>query len=268
MPASTELKTDFPLRSAPRILEDFKLPEGAHDPAGDWALTYRILTLNSRGAEQGRLRVERNAQGSGARLRLHVERPLGVGRRVTQAEIVCRNDALATPVRWSFTSESITRDGKPIAHTRLSKSGVTNGDGVNITDNDRRGRVAVAGPWAINWALFEAVPRLPRQPFKPIRFTMLDHFDQVKRNQVLSYRGSATLLLGQRRTRKQEWVQLEKGRIRKTRLAMEGGKQVRLHAYDHLGDGIVPWVYWVDEQGRLLFAISGLEGYALDAKAT
>ncbi len=268
MPASTELKTDFPLRTAPRILEGFKLPERAHDPAGDWALTYRILTLNTRGATTGRLRIDRRAQRGGALMKLHIERPIGVGRRVTSAEILCRGDALATPVRWSFTSESIARGGQPIAHTRLNKAGVTEGAGVNVVDNGRRSRIAVAGPWAINWALFEAVPRLPREPFDPIRFTLLDHFDQIKRNQVLSYRGSTTVRLGARRVRKQHWVPLEKGRIRKTRWALEGGGQVRVHAYDHLGDGIVPWVYWVDEQGRLLFAISGLEGYALDANAT
>ena len=43
------------------------------------------------------------------------------------------------------------------------------------------------------------------------------------------------------------------------------GQPVRLHAYDHLGEGIVPWIYWVDDRGRLLLAVSGLEAYLLDS---
>jgi len=74
-------------------------------------------------------------------------------------------------------------------------------------------------------------------------------------------------MLGQREVRKQRWVQLEKGRIRKTYMAKEGGRDVRLHAYSQVGRGIVPWVYWVDEQGRLLFIVAGLEGYVLNAQA-
>jgi len=68
---------------------------------------------------------------------------------------------------------------------------------------------------------------------------MLDHFDQVKPGQSISYRTTIDVMLG--------------------------GRAVRLHGFDHLGEGIVPWVYWVDDQGRLLFAVSGLAGYLLNA---
>ena len=113
---------------------------------------------------------------------------------------------------------------------------------IDLTDGRTQRQIPAPGAYAVNWALFEAVGRLPREEFEPLRFTMLDHFDQLKPGQVLSYRETADVSLG--------------------------GRSVRLHAYDHLGEGIVPWIYWVDDEGRLLFAVSGLEAYLLDSFKT
>ena len=113
--------------------------------------------------------------------------------------------------------------------------------------------------------LLDAVQRLPRAAFEPKRFTLLDDFDVVKANQTLAYRKTVEVLLGGRRVQKQHWEKLEKGRIRKTSWGREGDRPVRLHAYEHLGDAIVPEVYYVDDQGRLLFMVAGIEAYVWEA---
>ena len=166
------------------------------------------------------------------------------GGEYSRLRLFSTNDTLATPERWTFSSQIARGPGGGqglVEGTRIEQSATAVDGGVEIRGGASVRRLAVERPFAINWALFVAVGRLPREPFDPIRFTMLDHFDQVKPNQTLSYRESVDVLLA--------------------------GRPVRLHAYDHLGEGIVPWIDWVDDAGRLLFAVSGLEAYLLDSFA-
>ena len=236
----------FTLNVVAPHLKGFRPPQGPHDPRGDWTLAYVVYTLGgigNPGGRIGRLVVHRKAAADGgASVGIEYEKNVNP-RRVQRvgAEIACRGDALATPVRWTFCSELTGRaDGaEPIEGTRIEQSAVAEAGQVEIRDGTRSRRLAVGPPFTINWALFEAVGRLPREPFDPIGFTLLDHFDQPKPCQVLSYRLSTDVELA--------------------------GQPVRLHAYDQLGEGIVPWIYWVDDAGRLLMAVSGLEAYVLDS---
>ena len=102
------------------------------------------------------------------------------------------------------------------------------------------------GPCTINWLLLEAVGRLPRAAFPPLGFTLLEDFDRPKPHHTLHYAETVNLALPAQR---------------------HAGEALRLHVYHHLGDGNMPWVYWVDDQGGLLFAVSGFEAYVLDHSA-
>jgi hypothetical protein len=102
-------------------------------------------------------------------------------------------------------------------------------------------KVAITGDYTLGWALFDAVGRLPAEQAPPLRFTLIDHFDQVKPGHVLSFRTAADVTIRDR--------------------------TLRLHAFDQVGTGVVPWVWWVDRQGCLLAAVSGLESYLLESSA-
>ena len=180
---------------------------------------------------------------------------------VVSARLLCKPDALATPLRWRVASHTLGPDNAALPHTRIEKSGAVDAEGIAIADGKATRRIATPEAFTTNWALFDVVQRLPRKAFEPLRFTLLDHFDQVKANHVLAFRKSIEVLLGGKRVRTQRWEPLEKGRIRKTTWGREGDRPVRLHACEHLGDGIVPEVYWVDGQGRLLFMIAGIEAW-------
>ncbi|MHC4403849.1 MAG: hypothetical protein ACYTG0_29685 [Planctomycetota bacterium] len=237
-----ELEDLFTLNVVAPHLKGFLPPEGPHDPKGDWKLAYGVYTLGSirgHGGRVGSLVVERRAAGQDQAV-VAVQYEKRVPPRYDQkvvGEITCRADALATPIRWSFSSQIGSRADGPVENTALEQSAVVQGEEVEIRDRHGVRSFHVARPFTVNWALFEAVGRLAREPFDPIRFTLLDHFDQLKPEQVLSYRQSAVVRLA--------------------------GREVPLHAYDHLGQGIVPWIYWVDDRGRLLFVVSGLEAYLL-----
>jgi hypothetical protein len=94
---------------------------------------------------------------------------------------------------------------------------------------------------------------------------MLDHLDEPKPNQSLSYRETADVLLSGRHLTKRRAAHLDKRQARKPARSLRGTQPVRLHAFEQLGDGIVPWIYWVDDRGRLLVAVSGLEAYILES---
>jgi len=263
----------FTLNTIAGQLLGFQPPTDPFDPQDDWELAYGIFSLGGsrtravRIGRVGNLRIRRRRDtNDGTVLNIDCEKRASGGyRRQVTAELHCRADALATPVRWSFASHTLSSDGELVENTALAKTAAAERGKVEIRDGKSRRTIDVPSAFTVNWALFEAVQRLPRKAFEPLRFTMLDHFDQVKRNQVLSYRKTADVLLGERRVLKHRWEQLEKGRVRKSSWALTGGQVVRLHAYDQVGAGIVPWVYWVDDQGRLLFVIAGLEAYILDS---
>ncbi|MFW6161148.1 MAG: hypothetical protein ACODAJ_00165, partial [Planctomycetota bacterium] len=177
------------------------------------------------------------------------------------AKIRCRPDALATPTGWRVTFRTLGPDKKPFPGTRIEKTATVANGRIEIRDGTTSRSLSAPEAFTVHWALFDAVQRLPRGAFEPKAFTLLDNFDEPKPHHTLSYRKSVELLLGGRRVQRHRWQELEKGRIRKTVWVREGDRPVPLHAYDHLGDGIVPEVYFVDAQGRLLIVAAGLEAY-------
>lgn len=260
----------FPLTVVAPALGRFEPPSGAFDPEGDWTLAYGVHTIGQRGsARVGSLRLQRQAAKGGAVLQMqYVKTFPGNATGHVTAEIHCRDDALATPRRWRVATESLDAKKQVVPHTRIEKTGEVKDGVIEVRDSAGRREIPTPAAFAVNWALFDAVQRLPRKANGPLRFTLLDDFDQVKPNQALSFRGTTAVLLGGKRVKKTRVRQLAKGRIHTTSWSREGDRPVRLHAYGHVGDGVVPWVYWVDGEGRLLFAVSGLEAYLVEEART
>jgi len=268
----SELKDHFTLDSITHHLMGFEPPVDAFDPQGNWEMTYGVYSLGSvrrgPGRRIGTVRVRRQVVGDGATLRIDTEK-LQSGKTVHKltAELHCRADALSTPTRWLLQTVTLDAEGKIVPNTRLKKSAEAKNGAITISHGKHERRISVGSAYTTNWALFDAVGRLPRKAFAPVRFTLTDNLDQPKPNHTLSFRTSDDVILGEKRVRQEKVVDLEKGRVKKTRWATTGGRPVRLHAYDHLGEGIVPEIYWVDDAGRLLFMVAGLEAYILDTKS-
>lgn len=156
-----------------------------------------------------------------------------------QAEVCYDNSTpLYIPKQWSYTADMKDDRGKGLKHMRIHKSAVADHGTVIIKNSRATRKLPVDGDFTISWLLFEAVRHLPKNSHHKYEFTMLDHFDQIKRDQLFYYNKSIEVNVD--------------------------GTDMVLHAFDHLGRGIVPWVYWVDGQGRLLFVISGIEAYILN----
>ncbi|NQT51265.1 hypothetical protein HQ576_04410 [bacterium] len=222
--------------------EGFVPPAGPFDPMGTWAHTY-YLWLVQRWGSGGSLRLRRKPADDGG---VHLDVDLTVAERTgclrrARAALRCAADPLCTPRSWTLTTQILDLEGKPIAGTTVQEKGTLTKGQLTVAFDGRRRLERVPEPATSQWSLFDAVQRLPGPKTKPLAFAMLEEMDLVKPGQRLEFRETKTLELG--------------------------GTTLRLRGYQQLGRGILPWQYWVDEQGRLLFAFSGIRAYIHDPKA-
>ena len=269
---TAKLGDDFSLEFISARLASFRIPEDAFDPAGDWELSYGVYTFTAHrqgptlGGQVGRMALARKTVNEReVELTLDYEKDGPGTIQKVAGRIHCGTDVLSTPSRWEYSAQVVDGQGKLYENSKIAKRATASDGRIEIVDDHSTRRVAINGPFTINWAVWDAVMRMVPESAEPLRFTMLDHFDQLKYRQTLAFRKSAVVTLGQRRVKEETWKELEKGRIRQTRWNLVGGRDVTLHGFEQLGEGIVPWVYWTDEQGRLLFVVSGLEVYVLDS---
>lgn len=242
---TTGLEDHFSLSFISGRLRRFRIPENPFDPNGEWQLDYGVYTFASQSKQElsgglvGRMTLSRKpVSDAEADLALAYEKNAPGAVQKVDASIRCQIDALSTPVRWHYTAEVVDADGRVYESSKIAKHGKAADGRVEIGDDHGTRRLAFNRPFTINWAVWDALMRMPHEPAPPVRFTMLDHFDQVKPGQTLAFRKSTDVTLG--------------------------GRHVTLHAFEQLGDGIVPWIYWADNDGRLLFVVAGLEVYILD----
>jgi hypothetical protein len=258
----TDPRTVFPLSVLTPVLGKFSPPYGAFEPAGSWMQKYGVYTIGQRGcARVGQVLLTRRPDGGGARLLVDYQKTASGGTNRLTADIRCRADALASPLSWECAVHTARPDGKRIPNTTFKQSAAVQRSGVALRDGETRRMLQVGPPLTLNWCLFDAVQSLSGEGMQPMQFTLLDDFDQVKPDQVLAPHGRVTLALGGSRAIRHRVEKLEKGTIHRPVLEREGGRNVVLRQYSHTGRGVVPWVYYVDEAGRLLFAVGGIEAY-------
>ncbi|MHC4417974.1 MAG: hypothetical protein ACYSU6_05245, partial [Planctomycetota bacterium] len=129
-------------------------------------------------------------------------------------------------------------DGEKSARplSEMSEAGVLADGTIKLTSPKVKTReICVSGNLTSNWSLFDAVQRLGGKEAPSGSFTMLEDLRLVRGEQRLSFDGEAEFELG--------------------------GKKMRLYGYHQIGEGILPIHYWLDEEGRLLFALGGVRVY-------
>jgi len=259
-------------------LEGFTPPVGSFDPHGAWEHRYAVWVLfpaqsGSVIQRAGALRLRREPSGRDAAT-LDVTLSTTMGGRVgsgyyVHARLTCATDRLATPRSWELKSCMLdAATGRAVDLTETQQTGQVAGGmirrqtvgnalrGVPPSQAERNGTEAipylggrgkvertVPAPKALssNWSLFDALQRLPGNNVEPLAFDMLEEMDLLKPNQRLAYRRSLELPLSD--------------------------QKVKLHCFEHLGEGILPYEYWLDDQRRLLIAVSGMRAFIFDPTA-
>ncbi len=238
----------------PEILEEiealnpFPEPDPQFSPDGNRTMLYRIwlnhgyyglLNLNA-----GFLRIERKTGSALDRFTLIIERQSvnweGIVNSI-QAEIQCNNDAISTPVSWTYTSRFTDTGGTVVPELSVNHNAhfenMTLIQEINGSEFTRYTGTAMT----CDWCLFDAVQRLPFDSSVYSEFDVLEGLTVLKKNNSLSYRSKHT----------DSFKRLN----------------IPLFSFVRMGDGVLPYEYWLDRYHRLLMAISGDRVYILDDKA-
>jgi len=222
------------------------LPTSPFDAAGAWRQSYFIwMTGGTWQCYRGILTCERKAKEDGT-VALRVNQQFLADRMRSvhdmTATILCRDDALGTPLSWELRSRMFdVKTGKDVADSNVEQAGKVTKRGIEVATNGVKTVHKISGAWTSNWSLFEAVQRLPRTAGPPTPFTLLEDLDMVKTHHRLFHRGEETLTFAD--------------------------TDVQATRYDQIGRGCLPQVYYVDGNGRMILTHTALRAYILDPNA-
>ncbi len=268
-PNNTYPENVFSLQPLAPVIEGRQPPSGPFDPSGKWVLRFTMYTIPMSPGRYGELTLEREPTAAGFTLRMTQRRSHpGQGTHLVTARMHCLQDRLATPREWRMTSTFTDPTGKPVPDLRIEKRMRLEQGSLILSEGRSERRIELPGSAALNWALFEAVQRLPGSALQPTAFTLVDHFDEVKKEQTMAFRATVDLILGSKRVIEELTQPLAAGVVHRPVRVPKGGTSVKCRVYEQLGRGNLPMVYWVSSEGRLLFVSAGLEAYVLRAGET
>ena len=221
---------------------------GPFDPQAGWTHRYRIWTCHGyreMGNEDvGYLRVRKEASSAKDTFRLHLEQVVvetdALLSRI-EADIVCRNDELASPVKWRLSSRFFGPDNEERGDLGLAETASVQADTLVIETPGGTRRRQVPVPLTSDWSLFEAVERLDVDAGRKWEVNLLEGLSVLKPGQRISYRGLC-----------QEKI---------------GTRAIPLHCFGQLGHGVLPTEYWLDRDHRLVAVVAMNKAYILDDQA-
>ena len=241
----------FSLKPYLEQLKQFSPPMGAFDAEDCWEHTYDVYPVYGKLSKwskkhRGRCRIKRKALSGKDAFRLEVSSEVtfldfGYGNhptktQLTRASIQCAKNVLATPQSWTLESVALGAEGKSRPLSQMSESGVFAKGIIKLTNAEGASRkIDVSENLTSNWSLFDAVQRMHKKEPPKADFEMLEDLRLPRAEQRLTLDGPIEVELG--------------------------GKKTRLYGYHQIGEGILPIHYWLDEQGRLLFALGGVRAY-------
>lgn len=229
-------------------IDEFPQTQKHFDPHENFTNTYRIWTCHgfreTGNQSVGFVRIERLAGKSSASFTLKVHQEVaevdGIV-NVVDAEIQCQYDQLASPVRWRLSSRFIGSDGHSQDELSIQEKARIEGNAMILQTGSHTSKQKVSSRMTCDWSIFEAVQRLKFDKESSLSFDMLEGLSLLKQDQKLSYHGAYPINLSR--------------------------KNGDLHRFDQLGDGILPYEYWLDNNHRLVAAVSMNKAYILDEKA-
>jgi hypothetical protein len=225
----------------------FSPNENPLDPAGKWTNRYRVWTCHgyreSGNLDVGFLQIQRGPADSNKRFELQVYQELknegGTFNRVV-AKIDCIEGDLSYPVNWDYTSIFLAADGKEDKPLTVNVQGQSFDSEIRWTRNGVVSKLSCKGRPSCDWCVYETVQRRAKQFTSSLTFDMLEGLERLKPAQQLIDRGGVNVKIG--------------------------NSDRRLHRFDQIGTGVLPFEYWVDESLRLCLMVSMNKVYILDTE--
>jgi hypothetical protein len=237
----------FPLDTIGQGLDRLILSSDDFDPNGEYKIRFGIYTTpNPKPGRVGEVVLSRTRTPEGNfLLTFTFKKQHTSGMTFAGGYIRMVNDPLALPDGWVFGSWLETANETILPATRLQKQFSTVETNTEKTilrckttmndDREQIEEITIDGPYALSFGLLDSVQRLPGAEMEPFSFTLIDHFDQIKPEHTLRYRGTVD-------------VPVE-------------SETIPMTVYDQTGRGVLPLTYYVDPNGCLTAMVSGLEAY-------
>lgn len=236
-----------------RLLEygalDTPIPEAPFDPEGDWTQTWRVWLLKRNARDmnhRGYILLKRKPDTDHSSFNIEVDQAhiqtAQASVHETLARISCLANPLSTPRSWEIQTRLIdVKENREITSAATHKSGSLVDGKMKVECNNRTSlRSIPVGSVSSNWTILEALQRTMKPRETTYRFTFLDELDKIKPKHRLCHRKYTKVNFG--------------------------SKTHSAHCYQQIGQGALPWLYYIDEKtSRLLLAINGLRAYILDS---
>ncbi len=242
---------EFSLLKLERLLPEYNFPAIASFSTDAFALMYDLYNMyHTNDSFAGRMKMTERVRGKKRINDFHNERLANNGvmdrskqfRYFVSGNVVCNNDNTFTPEKWDVSSKiALTADAPAYMDTGLTNNGTAKNKQVRIKTAGKNIRLRYdndALTW--KWGIISLVQTMAKNNVNALQFASLDEFDICYNNQSVVHRKNSTIDCG-------------------------AAGDIEFKVFEHLGEGIVPTVYWVDDKNRTVFVITGMESYLLKA---
>ncbi len=242
---------EFSLLKLERLLPEYIFPEISSFSTDSFTLEYDLYNkYHTNDVFAGQMKMTERVRGRKRINVFHNERLANNGvmdrskrfRYFVSGNVVCSNDNTFTPERWDIASKiALTADAPAYMDTALNNKGTTKNKQVRIKSAGKTIRLSFdneALTW--KWGIISLVQTMAKNNVNALQFASLDEFDICYNNQSVEHKRNKTIDCG-------------------------AAGHVEFKVFEHLGEGILPTVYWVDDKNRTVFVITGMESYILKA---
>lgn len=209
-------------------------PQGEFNTEGEWEQTWKVWFPGRGKANSGSgyLKVKKEINGNQSNITYKVDQLISENDnwfQFTKAEITALNNMSGSPVQWEKGSQFFTspKDGnKYITELNLAQKGFRE----QLSEDGKNN-------FTSSFTVFDLVQKMSAKGIKQMDFTLLDELDKVKRNHSISFTCETSIQFA--------------------------GEAKNVRCYDEIGEGLLPSKYYLDKQGRMLLAISGMRVFIL-----
>jgi hypothetical protein len=222
---------------------EWPVADTTFDCSGDWEHRYRFHGShgysNDPSTPKGLLRVKRRLDGGVQHFLITQKFEHDKGRHhELKATMRCSIDPRAAPQVWQLKSAFADDQGRSIPGTDSITNGSFGTGKITLETNGLK-QAYSSGGLASDWALVDAVQRLPFGMREPLRFDLLEGLTLFRPGHGIFYRGVETF--------------------------KSGNRSLPLHRFDQIGTGTLPYNYWLDENHRLILFVTHSRAYWLDS---
>lgn len=241
---------EFSLLKLEKLLSGYKFPLAEHFSTASFKSVYKLYNLYGDNAVfAGELFLESEMKGKNRLFDFLIWRLAnnGIKKRdqefkyVVSGEVHCNTDAALSPEKWNVSSRiALSEKGPALDGTGFTNKGAAKEGEITIKTSGKPIKKTFGSmPLSWKWGLPAVMQNMAESSLQELRFSMLDEFDAIYKNQKIRFR-------------------------RKVKVDCGNELLIDFKVFELTGEGVIPTVYWVDNFNRTVFVISGMEAYVLE----